>query len=283
MRGTPGVRVRLAAAKPSGSAASPSPTPSPTAEPEPIVLFEVKPVAGKPLTTTLNIGLQQLAERTLANTKPASALVAIRPSTGAIVAAANGEGNRGQSLATVGRAAPGSTFKVVSALALLRAGLSPQSSVKCSPMVSVNGRKFSNYSDYPRNHMGTITFRTALAQSCNTAFIGQRGKLDKGALRDAAVSLGFGTDYDVGFPSFFGSVPDDPSATGRAAAMIGQGKVEASPMVMAAVAASVASGETVVPHLIDGTQATPKGKPLTEQEARQLRKMMRGVVTDGSG
>jgi cell division protein FtsI/penicillin-binding protein 2 len=183
----------------------------------------------------------------------------------------------------VGRAAPGSTFKVVSALALLRAGLSPESSVKCLPKVTVNGRKFSNYSDYPRNHMGTITFRTAVAQSCNTAFIGQRGKLDKFALRDAAVSLGFGTDYDVGFSSFFGSVPNDPTATGRAAAMIGQGKVEASPMAMAAVVASVAAGETVVPHLIDGTQAAPKGKPLTGQEARQLRQMMRAVVTDGSG
>jgi cell division protein FtsI/penicillin-binding protein 2 len=283
MRGTPGVRVRLAAAKPSSKSASPSPTPSPAAETEPTVLFEAKPVTGKSLTTTLNVGLQKLAEKTLATTKPASALVAIRPSTGAIVAAANGEGNRGQSLATLGRAAPGSTFKVVSTLALLRAGLTPQSSVKCPPRVTVNGRKFSNYSDYPRNHMGTITFRTALAQSCNTAFIGQRGKLDRGSLRDAAVSLGFGTDYDVGFPSFFGSIPDDPSATGRAAAMIGQGKVEASPMVMAAVAASVASGETVIPHLIDGTQATPKGKPLTEQEARHVRRMMRAVVTDGSG
>ena len=283
MRGTPGVRVRLAAAKPSGNSTSPSPTPSPAAETEPAVLFEAKPVAGKSLTTTLNIGLQKLAEKTLATTKPASALVAIRPSTGAIVAAANGEGNRGQSLATLGRAAPGSTFKVVSTLALLRAGLTPQSTVKCPPTVTVNGRKFSNYSDYPRSHMGTIPFRTALAQSCNTAFIGQRGKLDNGALRDAAVSLGFGTDYDVGFPSFFGSVPEDRSATGRAAAMIGQGKVEASPMVMAAVVASVASGETVIPHLIDGTQPAPKGKPLTEQEAGQLRKMMRGVVTDGSG
>src|SRR5215211_5853158 len=283
MRGTPGVRVRLVAAKPSDASDSPSPSPSPAAEDEPIVLFEAKPVAGKPLTTTLNVGLQKLAEKTLVSTKRASALVAIRPSTGAIVAAANGEGNRGQSLATVGRAAPGSTFKVVSALALLRAGLSPQSSVKCSPMVSVNGRKFSNYSDYPRNHMGTITFRTAVAQSCNTAFIGQRGKLDKFALRDAAVSLGFGTDYDVGFPSFFGSVPNDPTATGQAAAIIGQGKVEASPMAMAAVAASVAARETVVPHLIDGTQVAPKGKPLTDKEARQLRQMMRAVVADGSG
>ncbi len=282
MRGTPGVRVKLVAAKPNGSSTSPSPTPS-AAETEPVVLFETKPVPGKPLTTTLNVGLQQLAEKTLATIKPASALVAIRPSTGAIVAAANGRGNRGQSLATVGRAAPGSTFKVVSALALLRAGLTPESSVKCSPTVTVNGRSFSNYSDYPSSHLGTITLGTALAQSCNTAFISERGKLDNAALRDAAVSLGFGTDYDVGFPSFFGSVPGDPTATGRAAAIIGQGKVEASPMAMAAVTASVAAGETVVPHLIEGTQATSKGKPLTAQEAGQLRDMMRAVVANGSG
>jgi cell division protein FtsI/penicillin-binding protein 2 len=65
--------------------------------------------------------------------------------------------------------------------------------------------------------------------------------------------------------------------------MIGQGKVEASPMAMAAVVASVAAGETVIPRLIDGTQATPKGKPLTDREAHQLREMMRGVVTEGSG
>ena len=283
MRGTPGVQVRLAAAKPTDSSASPSPTPSPTAEPEPVVLFEVKPAAGQPLTTTLNIGLQQLAERTLADTKPASALVAIRPSTGAIVAAANGKGNRGQSLATLGRAAPGSTFKIVSALALLRADLTPRSMVRCSPTVTVDGRKFSNYSDYPSSQQGRITLQTALAQSCNTAFIGQRSKLDQASLADAASSLGFGIDYDVGFPSFFGSVPNDPTATGRAAAVIGQGKVEASPMAMAAVAASVAAGETVIPHLVDGQQATSKGKPLTDQEARQLREMMRAVVTEGSG
>jgi cell division protein FtsI/penicillin-binding protein 2 len=283
LRGTPGVRVRLAAARPSGNSASPSPGPSSANEDEPVVLFEVKPVAGKSLTTTLNVGLQKLAEKTLATTKPATALVAIRPSTGAIVAAANGQGNHGQSLATVGRAAPGSTFKVVSALALLRAGLTPQSSIKCPLTVTVNGRKFSNYSDYPRNHLGTITFRTALAQSCNTAFIGQRGKLDKSGLADAAGSLGVGIDYDVGFPSFFGSVPNDSTATGRAAAMIGQGKVEASPMAMAAVVASVAAGETVIPHLIDGQQASSKAQPLTDHEARQLRGMMRGVVTEGSG
>jgi cell division protein FtsI/penicillin-binding protein 2 len=65
--------------------------------------------------------------------------------------------------------------------------------------------------------------------------------------------------------------------------MIGQGKVEASPMAMAAVVASVAGGETVIPHLVDGHQGTSTARPLTKQEAQQLRQMMRAVVKEGSG
>ena len=56
------------------ASASPSPTPSPAAETEPVVLFEVKPVPGKPLTTTLNVGLQKLAEKTLASTQASQCL-----------------------------------------------------------------------------------------------------------------------------------------------------------------------------------------------------------------
>ncbi|HWH99518.1 MAG TPA: penicillin-binding transpeptidase domain-containing protein [Propionibacteriaceae bacterium] len=284
LRGTPGVRVQLAPAKAAGSA-SPSPSSSPVETPasDPRTVFEVKPVAGKPLDITLLPSLQRLAEKTLADTKPASALVAIRPSDGAVLAAANGAGTKGQSAATVGQFAPGSTFKVVSALALLRAGLKPTSTVSCPATVTVDGRKFRNYSDYPRNDLGSISFRTALAQSCNTAFIGQRSKLNDNDLAAAAASLGVGVDYDVGFPSFFGSVPADKAATGRAAAMIGQGKVEASPLAMASVVASVAAGKSVLPHLVSGQQATSEAQPLESGEADQLRSMMRSVVTDGSG
>ena len=283
LRGTPGVRVELVAAKPSGSSASPTPSPSPSAGAEPVTVFEVEAVGGKPLTTTLNTGLQTLAERTLAKTRPASALVAIRPSTGAVVAAANNAGTGGQSIATVGQAPPGSTFKVVSALALLRAGLNPGSSVTCPRTVTVEGKTFTNYSDYPSGSLGQIPLRTALAQSCNTAFIGQRGKVKGSALAEAAGSLGVGIDYDTGFPSFFGSVPDDPSATGRAASLIGQGKVQASPLAMAGVVASVEAGQTVLPHLVEGQVSKSKAKPLTAEEADQLRQMMRAVVTEGSG
>jgi cell division protein FtsI/penicillin-binding protein 2 len=282
LRGTPGVRVQLVPAK-TGASASPSPSPSAGPAVEPRTLFEVQPVAGTPLETTLDLDLQAAAERILAKTKPASAIVAIRPSTGAILAAANGPGTKGQSVATVGQFPPGSTFKVVSALALLRSGLTPASRVTCPATVTVDGRKFTNYSDYPTSHRGDIDLRTALAQSCNTAFIGQRSRLQGDDLATAAASLGVGVDYDVGFASFFGSVPADPTATGRAAAMIGQGKVEASPMAMASVVSSVAAGKSVLPHLIKGQEPASKAKPLTAAEASQLRSMMRSVVTEGSG
>ena len=284
LRGTPGVQVVAAELAPSASASpSPTPSPNPSASPAPARdLFRVAPTAGKPLEISLNVGLQQLAEQVLADTKPASALVAVRPSTGAVLAAANGPGAKDQAIATTGQFPPGSTFKVVSALALLRAGLTPGSAVRCPATLSVDGFRFKNYSDYPSSAEGRIDLRTAVAQSCNTAFIGQRGKLEQGDLAAAAASLGVGTDYDVGFPAFFGQVPEASSETARGAAMIGQGKDQASPLAMAAVAASVAAGKTVVPHLVAGQQPEPTGPPLSEQEAAQLEQLMRGVVTQGS-
>jgi len=286
MRGTPGIQVQLVAMPaPTNASTTPSPSPTPpsTSTLKPVTLFEVKPVPGQALTTTLNTDLQQTAESVLAPVKKPSALVAIQPSTGAVLAAANGPGAKGQSLATTGRFPPGSTFKMVTALALLRSGMSPGSSVRCPKTVTVDGRKFKNYDDYPAGSLGRITLKTAVAQSCNTAFIGQAKKLNHADLADAAGSLGFGMDYDVGFPSFFGSVPEESNATGEAASLIGQAKVETSPLALAAAVASVSAGETVIPHLIEGQTPEAKAEPLTPREAKQLREMLRAVVSQGSG
>ncbi len=249
-------------------------------------LFLSEPVAGKPLATTLDTRLQTLAERVLAGITPASALVAIRPSDGAILAAANGAGTGGQNYATFGQLAPGSTFKAVTSLALLRAGLTPQTPVRCTPTVTVNGKSFKNYSDYPASAVGTIALQEAIAQSCNTALINARAKVEDGALADAAGSLGLGIDHDLGFPAYFGQVPAKPaSETEGAANLIGQGKVLASPMVMATVIASIQAGRTVVPQLVAGsdTSVPASATPLTAAEARQLKALLRRVVTDGSG
>ena len=269
LRGTPGVVVDVVAAD--GGRTE---------------VFSADPVVGEPLRTTLVPRLQRLAESSLAEVGPASAVVAVRPSNGDLLAVASGPGSEGYSTATVGRYAPGSTFKVVGSLALLRSGKTPSSLVDCPTAVVVDGKRFKNYDGYPAPGLGRIPLATAVADSCNTAFIGQRGTVSQPDLVDAAASLGLGTDHDLGFPAYFGSVPADPgSATGHAASMIGQGKVLASPMAMAAVAASVRKGSLVVPRLLPAqeTDVAAPETPLTSREAAQLRTLMRGVVTSGSG
>ncbi len=265
-------------------------------------LFATEPVPGEPLRVTLDQRLQERAEAVLAGVAPAAAIVAIQPSTGDVLAAASGPGGEGISTATLGQYAPGSTFKVVSALAYLRGGLTPTSSVACPPTIAVDGRTFQNFPGYPAAAQGDVPFRTAFAHSCNTAFIGARDLADQGALADAARSLGLDPAADLGFPAFLGAVPDEASGTGHAASVIGQGQVLASPLGMATVAASVATSRAVVPRLVvdpePGTtgdaatdaatpttdpSAAPAGPatPLTLDEASALRDMMRAVVTEG--
>ena len=248
-------------------------------------LFESPESNGAPLEITLDLDLQQQAERILAGVGPASALVAIRPSTGEILAAASGPGSKGYNTATFGQYPPGSTFKMVTSLALLRSGLTPASTVQCPPTVTVDGKQFKNYDDYPSSALGAITLREAVANSCNTALIGQRDQLGDGDLAQAAAALGVGVDHDLGFPAYFGQVPPPESETGKAASLIGQGTVLASPMAIATAMASVVEGKAVLPQLLQDHEVdqVEPDEPLTANEARALRTLLRAVVTEGSG
>jgi len=252
-------------------------------------LFEGQGTEPQDLRLTLDVEVQQAAEEILysneATEGSASAVVALRPSTGEVLAAANGPGNEGLNAATAGQYAPGSTFKVVTSLALLRAGLEPDDAVTCSESLTVDGREFTNYDDYPASALGEVPFRTALAHSCNTALMDQRDLLEDGDLAAAAEALGLGVERDLGFPAYLGQVPAPESETERAASLIGQGRVLASPLAMATVAASVQAGHAVLPQLVADAvpEAAEPAEPLTEEEAEQLRELMRAVVTEGSG
>lgn len=264
------------------------------------VLFDGRGRPGQDLRTTLSLPHQGLAEALLSRiTGPASAIVAIRPSTGDILAAASGPGGQGNSTATLGLYPPGSTFKVVTALGMLRAGLSPTSPVPCTTAITVDGRAFGNYDAYPAARLGTVPLSVAFAASCNTAMISQRDVIGRQRLVDAAASLGLTAEPDLGLPAVLGRVPDASGLVEQAAAVIGQGRVQASPLGMATVAASVAAGRTVHPRLVisppppaaeSSTTAPPTPvspvspvSPVTAQEATQLRALMRAVVTSGTG
>ncbi len=274
LRGTPATRVDAVSTSAGGTAVART-------------LFSAPAVAGIPLRTTLDQNAQFAAEAALRTTTTPAALVAVRPSTGEILAAANGPASGGLNLATDGRFAPGSTFKIISSLALLRSGLTPASTLPCTASINVDGKQFVNYDAYPASGLGQIPLTTAVANSCNTAFISQHARVDQAALASAAASLGFGVDLDLGFPAYLGSIPAEATGTEHAASFIGQAKVAASPMVMATVVASVLAGHTVRPVLLPAwTPATAAPTPavaLTTAESTALRQLMHGVVTSGSG
>jgi cell division protein FtsI/penicillin-binding protein 2 len=277
----------------------------PDADGDPRVLFSQDAVDGTPLATTFDVGLQTRAEEVLANVGPASAIVAIRPSTGEVLAAASGPGSNGLDTAMLGKYAPGSTVKVADALAFGRQGITPDTPVACTPTITVDGREFQNVPGYPESAIGDIPLRTAIAHSCNTAMISQRDVVSQQDLVDAAQDLGFGVQTPVGAPVFYGNVPADATATQHAATLIGQDRVEASPFTMARLAASVAAGHRVDPVLVrpadpatpddaatpDDDAASPSPSEqaaevptsnLTDAEAATLRELMGGVVQVGS-
>ncbi|MBG6084418.1 penicillin-binding transpeptidase domain-containing protein [Zhihengliuella flava] len=276
-------------------------------------LFATAPQDGADVQTTLDADLQTAAETVLNGAAELedvpSALVAIRPSDSAVLAAASGPGSGGYNTALLGQYAPGSTFKVVSALAMLRGGATADSSFECTETTTVNGKTFKNFDAYPSAALGPIPLSEALAQSCNTVFVNAGADVGAAAVADAAAALGLTGEDTTGTGAFRGSVPADSEGTELAANMIGQGVVLASPLGMATVAASVAAGQTVQPALVldaadsddeadasgaaaeSGTadasptaeaDAAPSSSTLAAEEAEALAQMMGGVVDHGT-
>jgi cell division protein FtsI/penicillin-binding protein 2 len=210
-----------------------------------------------------------------------SSLVAVRPSTGEVLAVANGPEGGGENLAFVGRYPPGLTFKIVSAAAFLDAGLTPGTGVTCPRTVTVDGRTFRNAGGAA---LGRTTLRGAVAASCNTTFVQLAADLDSGAVADAAAAFGFDTSWQPGVRAFTGRVPAPRDAVERAAGAIGQGRVLASPLSMASVVAAVADGTWRTPVVLPDHATRAADRPrLPGGVLDDLRRMLRATVTDGTG
>ncbi len=268
LAGTAGLTVRATG---QGAAATP--------------LFTAPPTAGTDLTVTLDVALQDAAEAALAKAAKPAALVAVRASTGDVLAVANGgPAAAGYNRALLGQYPPGSTFKVVSGYALLRQGYTATTPVPCPPTVTVSGLTFKNAEN---EVLGTVPFRTDFAESCNTAFVGSASRVSAAQLVDAARNLGYGATGGLGVQAFAGSVPASSDPVEHAADMIGQGKVLASPLTVATVSASVAAGKPVTPRLVAALGASPSpsgaARELDAATVGVLRQLMRAVVTDGTG
>ena len=246
--------------------------------------IEVRPLErrggrrGRPLRTLLDRDVQTAAETAL-DTEGEAALVAVQPSTGDVLAVANRPEDSTYDRALLGRYPPGSTFKVVSTAALLAAGLDPQEIVDCPATVAVDGKSFRNFEG---SAAGAVPFAVDFAQSCNTAFVSLAGRLDRGALTQVARGFGLGERVAPGADAAEASVPPPRDDVGRAAMMIGQDRILASPLAMAGVAATVADGRWRAPRVLPSAERGA-GPPLDAGTLGTLRALMRSVVTSGTG
>ncbi|MGO1949276.1 MAG: penicillin-binding transpeptidase domain-containing protein [Mycobacteriaceae bacterium] len=255
---------------------------------EPVVLGQEEPEQSEPVRTTMDLGVQAAAQRAMEGTDEAASIVAISPSTGGILAAAQNGAADGQGTpATTGQFPPGSTFKTVTtAAALARGTVGPDDRVECPASVDVDGRVIPNDDDFD---LGEVPMHTAFAESCNTTQALISRDLEPTDMRNTAMQLGLGADFEApGMTSMTGSVPETDQGPARVESAIGQGEVLASPFGLALMEASLANGgRMVTPSLIQGEETemvAPDSapEPMDPQVVEHVRSMMRETVTSGS-
>lgn len=266
---------------------------------------------GDTVVTTLDAGLQQAAYNALGENR--GAIMVMEASTGKILAMVSGPSYDPNTIAqdwealnadsayspllnrvTQGAYAPGSTFKIVTALEYMR--------------------EHPDYQNYSYNCEGSITYeditircfdstvhgledlRSSFANSCNSSFANIGLMLDRNSYRATAEELLFNKKLpsvlDYSKSSF---VVDENTSDGEMMmTAMGQGNTLVSPYHMALITQAIANGGTLMePYLVDkvtnykGTEIrknVPKSykKLMTSEEASQLKDYMRAVVDEGT-
>jgi cell division protein FtsI/penicillin-binding protein 2 len=235
---------------------------------------------GQPVVTGIDPAIQRAAEAALAGARRNVAMVAIRASTGQILAVASDPVDDAFDPALEGEYPPGSTFKLLTATALIRDGLSPASPATCPTTLTVDGETFHNAAA----EQPTQTMDQAFTESCNTAFIGlTMAHLRAADFTAVARLLGLTRTPKLGVAAFSAAIPAPTGQTALAATAIGQAGVVFSPLGMATVAAAVDSGTVRAPRLVSGApddSAAPT--PLPANVVGDLQLMMGHVVASGT-
>lgn len=279
------------------------------------LLQEMPPVKGQDIRLSIDINFQKEAEKAFG--EKTGSLVAIQPDTGEILgmvskpsfdpnlftkgissekwlAIVNDKKNPLLNRSIQSQYPPGSTFKIVTAVAGLEEGvITPETKVQCKGEINYGSRRFGCWQ---KSGHGILSLHRALVESCDVFFyeVGKRLGIDKIHEYAAEFGLGERTGLELGkerkglIPSTKWKLENrkQPWYLGETFnAAIGQGYVAATPLQMALMTSTFANGGTLYkPLLIRGAQTVISGKvkmnPGTFQE---VRRGLWGVVNEPSG
>lgn len=268
---------------------------------------------GDSVVTTLDVGLQEVAAKSLGVYK--GAIIVSEPSTGRILAMVSKPDFNPNEIDTLwdgliqdkestvllnrvtqGLYPPGSTFKIVTALEYIRENPDSygQYSYQC------NGR-YSSGQDTINCYHGSVhgheDFTRSFAKSCNASFANIGMTLDRTRWGQTLDGLLFNQELPVSFAYNKSKlvVNADTSDSDILQASIGQGTTQITPLHLNMITCAIANGGTVMkPYLVDhvknneGTvikQFSPDSykELLTQTEAAALTELMMAVVESGTG
>ena len=219
------------------------------------------------------------AVSTAGTNKPVD-MVVIQPSTGHVLAMVERPG--GWDRAIDGTFPPGSTFKIVTASALAKTGMTPSSPVQCPSTIDIGGRVFHNDKN---EHLGTTTLLNAFAISCNTTFaeLGAN-RLSAASLTSMARTFGFNAKPALGIPARLGSFSRPHSQVDQAADAFGQGTDLVSPLSQAPrrEPSRTAPGGRRCWCSSPAPKQTARPHAISPAILATLRPMMAAVVTKGT-
>jgi len=184
---------------------------------------------------------------------------------------------------------PGSTFKMVTALAAFEAGLAtPDERVFCPGYLEISDRRFHCWN---RNGHGRVNLTSALAESCDVYFYDMAQRVGIDRINAMAQRLGLGARYDLPLSGMSSGL--NPSREWKRErrgaewvvgdtinASIGQGYVLATPLQLAVMTARIATGRMIEPrliHAIDGEEQPIAEQPPLGLRAEVLAQVQRGM------
>ncbi len=268
------------------------------------------PEPGGDLYLTLDATIQHIVERELAKAveerrAKSGSMVLLDPATGAVLAMAtypsfdpNHFGHfppaRWRNRAIIDAYEPGSTFKVVTAAAALEAGLVKPTDVFDCEMGSITllGIRIRDHKPF-----GRLTFAEVLAKSSNVGVIKTALLLGDERLYSTVRGFGFGRPTGIDLPGenqgiLAGKASWRPLT--KAYVSFGQGISVTALQLVTALGAVANDGQLLTPYVVAAVgrngavrklHPTPAvaGRPVSAATARQLRELLEGVVSGGTG
>jgi peptidoglycan glycosyltransferase len=236
------------------------------------LLAKAEPVQARSIRTTIDPEIQAATVSALGDRFGGVAVV--RPRTGEIAGLAG--------VAFSGLQPPGSTFKMVTLAGALEARLAgPNSTYPVETAATIEGVELENANG--ESCGGSL--RLSFAHSCNSVFAPLGARLGSERLVQYAEAFGF--NQDLGIPGAATStIPaaediGDGLAVGSSA--IGQGRVQATALQMAWVAATIATGGVRTKLTLDAADEPVRERVLRQRTARLVGRYMEAVVNVGTG